>query len=279
MCGSCFFEKSDQTLKLHSIGICTPTIRGQQHGQQFRQCSQPYFRQPAYASRQQDFSKRRHKLQRRSSGSASNQLPHLSHQLWANRLFDLFQGQYSCHQQSSSHIPQSHSYTACEAITTDRRVLTTVLEHTIQFQASSLPCPFSGTHLLSCCYFKTFRLRASAAIERVAVQHWGKGLYSHYFLIPNSKGGLRLILYHQSLKKYIRYIRSHMVNQATILHLLNHDWFAALNLQDACFHIAALSNHRKYLRFIEWVSIINTQYSSILSVFIKCRTIMAAFLG
>ncbi|KAI2648081.1 hypothetical protein H4Q32_018084 [Labeo rohita] len=52
------------------------------------------------------------------------------------------------------------------------------------------------------------------------------GFYSPYFIVPKKNGGLR-----------------------PILDLRHQDWFAAINLKDAYFHVSILPRHRPFLRF------------------------------
>lgn len=74
-----------------------------------------------------------------------------------------------------------------------------------------------------------------------------------------------------------------MVILVTVLPALNYNRFAALNLQDAYFHVAIFPGHRKYLRFL--ITSYHYQYTvlpfrlpSAPYVFIKYMTVMAAFL-
>lgn len=58
------------------------------------------------------------------------------------------------------------------------------------------------------------------------------------------------------------------------------NWFAALNLQGAYFHVSALLNLRKFLRFV--VTVQHYQYTVLLfgfsATFTKCVAIVVAFL-
>lgn len=79
--------------------------------------------------------------------------------------------------------------------------------------------------------------------------HRGKGFYSHYFLIPKAKEGLRATLDLQQLNKHLKKIKFCMIMPASIIPSLDPgDWYATLDLKDACFHVAIHQSYRKFLR-------------------------------
>lgn len=86
------------------------------------------------------------------------------------------------------------------------------------------------------------------AIERVLDAFWGRGVYSKYFLIQKRTEGWRPILDLRKLNKFLRKQRFRMVTLASIIPELDEgDWFTALDLQDAYFHIPIHPSHRWYL--------------------------------
>ncbi|XP_074819362.1 GPI alpha-1,4-mannosyltransferase I, stabilizing subunit [Natator depressus] len=65
-----------------------------------------------------------------------------------------------------------------------------------------------------------------------------------------AKGGLRPILDLQELNKFVKKLKFRMVSLASIIASLDPaDWYAALDLKDAYFHITISQPHCKYLRF------------------------------
>ncbi|KAG6937621.1 ORF I polyprotein, partial [Chelydra serpentina] len=89
------------------------------------------------------------------------------------------------------------------------------------------------------------------AVEEVPQEFRGKGFYSRYFLVPKAKGGLQPILDLRNLNKYIVNLKFHMVSLATIIPSLDPgDWYAALDMKDAYFHISITPAHRRFLRFV-----------------------------
>lgn len=88
------------------------------------------------------------------------------------------------------------------------------------------------------------------AIELVPECHKAKGFYSHYFLTEKKTGGWRPILDLRQLNKFIKKQKFKMVTLATIIPALEQDdWFSALDLQDAYFHVTIHPAHRRFLRF------------------------------
>ncbi|KAL0181256.1 hypothetical protein M9458_023662, partial [Cirrhinus mrigala] len=77
-------------------------------------------------------------------------------------------------------------------------------------------------------------LLAKDAIEPVPPAEMKTGFYSPYFIVPKKSGGLPF----------------KMLTPKRILSCMRHqDWFAAINLKDAYFHVSILPRHRPFLRF------------------------------
>ncbi|KAG6921640.1 hypothetical protein G0U57_006119, partial [Chelydra serpentina] len=122
------------------------------------------------------------------------------------------------------------------------------------------------------------------AIEGVPREFQGKGFYSCYFLIPKVKGGLRQILDLRGLNRYMVKYRFRMVSLVKIIPALDPgDWYAALDLQDAYFHIHIFEGHRHFLRFLVGqdhyqFTVLPFGLSTAPRVFTKCMAVVAAFL-
>ncbi|KAG6931685.1 ORF 3, partial [Chelydra serpentina] len=122
------------------------------------------------------------------------------------------------------------------------------------------------------------------AVEEVPQEFRGKGFYSRYFLVPKAKGGLRPILDLRNLNKYIVNLKFRVVSLATIIPSLDPgDWYAALDMKDAYFHISITPPHRRFLRFV--VCKTHYQFTALPfglctapRVFTKCMAVVAAFL-
>ncbi len=75
-------------------------------------------------------------------------------------------------------------------------------------------------------------------------------LFSPYFIVPKKGGGLRPILDLRVLNRALHKLPFKMLTQKRIfgcVRLL--DWFAAIDLKDAYFHVSILPRHRPFLRF------------------------------
>ncbi|KAG6937400.1 ORF 3, partial [Chelydra serpentina] len=112
----------------------------------------------------------------------------------------------------------------------------------------------------------------------------GKGFYSRYFLIPKSKGGLHPILDLRGLNKFMVKLKFRMLSLGTIIPSMDHgDWYAALNMKDAYFHIAIYPPHRRFLRFVVGqrhfqFTVLSFGLSTTPRVFTKCMAVVAAAL-
>ncbi|KAL0148432.1 hypothetical protein M9458_056242 [Cirrhinus mrigala] len=93
-------------------------------------------------------------------------------------------------------------------------------------------------------------LLAKGAIETVPSAEMKKGFYSPYFIVPKKGGGLRPILDLRVLNRALLKLPFKML---TLKHILTcvrvQDWFVAVDLKDAYFHVSILPRHRPFLRF------------------------------
>ncbi|KAI2660848.1 hypothetical protein H4Q32_008522 [Labeo rohita] len=93
-------------------------------------------------------------------------------------------------------------------------------------------------------------LLAKGAIETVPSAEMKKGFYSPYFIVPKKGGGLRPIL---DLRILNRTLHKRPFKMLTLKHLFTcvraQDWFVAIDLKDAYFHVSILPRHRPFLRF------------------------------
>ncbi|XP_051973615.1 uncharacterized protein LOC127636872 [Xyrauchen texanus] len=77
-----------------------------------------------------------------------------------------------------------------------------------------------------------------------------EGFYSPYFIVPKKGGGLRPILDLRVFNRALLKLPFKMLTQRNILAGVQHlDWFAAVDLKDAYFHVSILPGHRPFLRF------------------------------
>ncbi len=77
------------------------------------------------------------------------------------------------------------------------------------------------------------------------------GFFSPYFIVPMKSGGLRPILDLRVLNHALHKLPFKMLTQKKIFFgcIRPLDWFAAIDLKDAYFHISILPRHRPLLRF------------------------------
>ncbi len=70
------------------------------------------------------------------------------------------------------------------------------------------------------------------------------GFYSPYFIVPEKSSGLRTILDLQVLNRALHKLPFKMLTQKGIFGCVRPlDWFAAIDLKDACFHVYILPRH------------------------------------
>src|SRR5512146_81550 len=93
-------------------------------------------------------------------------------------------------------------------------------------------------------------LLAKGAIEPVPPAEMESGFYSPYFIVPKKSGGSRPILDLRVLNRCLHKLPFRMLTQRRILQCVRpRDWFAAIDLKDAYFHVSILPRHRQFLRF------------------------------
>ncbi len=93
-------------------------------------------------------------------------------------------------------------------------------------------------------------LLAKDAIEPVPPTEMKSGFYSPYFIVPKKGGGLRPILDLRVLNRALHKLPFRMLTQRRIFQCVRPlDWFAAIDLKDAYFHVSILPRHRPFLRF------------------------------
>ncbi|KAL1270896.1 hypothetical protein QQF64_029912 [Cirrhinus molitorella] len=86
--------------------------------------------------------------------------------------------------------------------------------------------------------------------EPVPPAEMKSGFYSPYFIVPKKGGGLRPILDLRVLNRSLHRLPFKMLTSKRILSCVRHqDWFAAIDLKDAYFHVSILPRHRPFLRF------------------------------
>ncbi len=93
-------------------------------------------------------------------------------------------------------------------------------------------------------------LLAKDAIEPVPPAEMRQGFYSPYFIVPKKGGGLRPILDLRVLNRALHKLPSKMLTHRRMIKCIQpQDWFAAIDLKDAYFHVSILPRHRPFLRF------------------------------
>ncbi len=93
-------------------------------------------------------------------------------------------------------------------------------------------------------------LLAKDAIEPVPPAEMKSRFYSPYFIVPKKGGGLQPILDLRVLNRALHKLPFRMLTQRRIFQCIRpFDWFAAIDLKDAYFHVSILPRHRPFLRF------------------------------
>ncbi len=93
-------------------------------------------------------------------------------------------------------------------------------------------------------------LLAKDAIEPVPPAEMRQGFYSPYFIVPKKGGGLRPILDLRVLNRALHKLPFKMLTHRRMIKCIQpQDWFAAIDLKDAYFHVSILPRHRPFLRF------------------------------
>ncbi len=93
-------------------------------------------------------------------------------------------------------------------------------------------------------------LLAKDAIEPVPPAEMRQGFYSPYFIVPKKGGGLRPILDLRVLNRALHKLPFKMLTHRRMIKCIQpQDWFAAIDLKGAYFHVSILPRHRPFLRF------------------------------
>ncbi len=88
------------------------------------------------------------------------------------------------------------------------------------------------------------------AIEPVPPAERRQGFYSPYFIVPKKGGGLRPILDLRVLNPALHKLPFKMRTRRRIIKCIQpQDWFSAIDLKDAYFHVSILLRHRPFLWF------------------------------
>ncbi len=115
--------------------------------------------------------------------------------------------------------------------------------YAIQF--ARRPPKFRGVHFTS-----VKAVDAHVLIEPVPPADMRSGFYSPYFIVPKKSGGLRPVLDLRVLNRSLHKLSFRMLTQKRIFECIRpRDWFAAIDLKDAYFHVSILPRHRPFLRF------------------------------
>ncbi len=139
--------------------------------------------------------------------------------------------------QPVSLAPPYHQTRLCDSV---RPATSQVSRHPLHRSEGS-GCP----HLASIAV-----LLAKDAIEPVPPADMRSGFYSPYFIVPKKGGGLRPILDLRVLNRALHRLPFKMLTPKRIFVCVRpQDWFAAIDLKDAYFHVSILQRHRPFLRF------------------------------
>ncbi len=135
------------------------------------------------------------------------------------------------------------------------------MKHTIQlgyaFQFARRPPKFNAVLETSVAFRNVPVLReeiavllAKDAIEPVPPAEMRQGFYSPYFIVPKKGGGLWPILDLRVLNRALHKLPFKMLTHRSMIKCIQpQDWFAAIDLKDAYFHVSILQQHRPFLWF------------------------------
>ncbi|KAL0180842.1 hypothetical protein M9458_023248, partial [Cirrhinus mrigala] len=127
--------------------------------------------------------------------------------------------------------------------------MTVRLGYAIQYRGVLSTTVHSDTHAAVLCA-EVAVLLAKDAIEPVPPAEMKSGFYSSYFIVPKKSGGLRPILDLRALNRSLLRLPFKMLTTKRMLTCIRRqDWFAAIDLKDAYFHVSILPRHRPFLRF------------------------------
>ncbi len=154
-------------------------------------------------------------------------------------------------------VPLARSLGAWLALPGPSRWLLRTIRLGYAIQFARRPPKFRGVHFTSvkavdapvlCAVIAV--LLAKDAIEPVPPADMRSGFYSPYFIVPKKSGGLRPILDLRVLNRALHKLPFRMLTQKRIFGCVRPlDWFAAIDLKDAYFHVSILPRHRPFLRF------------------------------
>ncbi len=154
-------------------------------------------------------------------------------------------------------VPLARSLGAWLALPGPSRWLLRTIRLGYAIQFARRPPKFRGVHFTSvkavdapvlCAEIAV--LLAKDAIEPVPPADMRSGFYSPYFIVPKKSGGLRPILDLRVLNRALHKLPFRMLTQKRIFGCVRPlDWFAAIDLKDAYFHVSILPRHRPFLRF------------------------------
>ncbi len=154
-------------------------------------------------------------------------------------------------------VPLVRSLRAWLALPSPSRWLIRTIRLGYAIQFARRPPKFRGVHFTSVKAVDTHVLRAEIAvllakdaIELVPPADMRSGFYSPYFIVPKKSGGLRPILDLRVLNQSLHKLPFKMLTQKRIFECVRpRDWFAAIDLKDAYFHVSILPRHRPFLCF------------------------------
>ncbi|XP_051557284.1 uncharacterized protein LOC127442927 [Myxocyprinus asiaticus] len=146
-------------------------------------------------------------------------------------------------------VPLARNLDTWLALSNPSRWLIRTVRHGYVIQFARRPPRFSGIHFTlvksknaATLHAEIATLLRKGAIEPVPPAEMKKGIYSPYFIVP--KKVLRV------LNRALHRLPFKMLTQKRILVSIRHqDWFAAVDLKDAYFHVSILPRHRPFLRF------------------------------
>ncbi len=163
------------------------------------------------------------------------------------------------HSSSTSHrlVPLVRSLGAWLELPRPSRWLLRTIRLGYAIQLAQRPSKFRGIRFTSVLSKDAPVLRAEVAIllakdaiEPVPPAEMKSGFNSPYFIVPKKDGGLRPILDLRVLNRALHKLPFRMLTQKRIFQCVRpFDWFAAIDLKDAYFHVSIFPRHRPFLRF------------------------------
>ncbi len=124
------------------------------------------------------------------------------------------------------------------------RLRDSVRQATSQVQRRSRDC--GGSSECSCLARGDCCPPGKDAIEPVPPAEMKQGFYSPYFIVPKEDGGIRPILDCDSWTRPCQAPFKMLTHRRMIKCIQPRDWFAAIDLKDAYFHVSILPRHRPF---------------------------------